>query len=451
MRARPLFASTRLFALVAPLSLMHPSSGAASSGSGAQPQAQSQQSTPTPLKKIDLKKLERAEPTSRFTVLPQAGGPMVRDNTTGRVWERVPATTKREWSAAKSACDGKELGGKTDWRLPRVEEVEALLAGPVEAPLPAGHPFTVAAENYWTSTEGSGTAANSVLAINGNTFANPKTTTFASWCVRGGGNTAYPNSNPRFQVVDDTVKDLQTGRVWQRQAVGQSDWFGARSTCRSRGADWRLALREELVGLLDMNAPESPKLPVGHPFLNTWAPYDTQQLWTLASTSATHTATVRFSDGAVASAAKSGTASARCIKMDPTAAWPAGKVGRFQLTLGDRAVLDRETRLLWERAPVVSGVQYPDAAAMCATLTIGGVTGWRLPTLPEIRTLLDLGVTSGVKLPPGHPFVGIAPADYWTTTPHSSDMKTLDLQSGSDGHMSQMGGHLQSWCVRAEP
>ncbi len=399
------------------------------------------------------RKLERVPGTTmggRFVELPQAGGPVVRDNETGRVWQRAPGASKYAFAAAKAACDSKVLGGYSDWRLPRIEELKGLMSGPLEAPLPEGHPFTVSG-TYWSSTETSEAGALQILAFNGNMFHDMKTSQHAAWCVRGGGDTAYPNSNPRFQVVGPDVEDTQTGRVWKRQPTSFGGWHAVRLDCRGHGAGWRLPTIAELTGLVDMNAAET-KLPPGHPFLNAWAPYDQRPTWSNDSSSISAAATLRFADGVVGGTDKATPEGmSRCIKMDLGAAWPLGPVGRFALRLGDAAVLDQETRLLWERAPTASGVQYPDAAAACAGKSIAGVGGWRLPTLVEITTLVDRDITSGAKLPAGHPFVGIVAGDYWTTTPHSSDMKTMDFGNGLPGHMSKMGGHLYGWCVRAEP
>lgn len=388
----------------------------------------------------------------RFVTLPDAGGAVVRDNETGRMWQRVPGSAKYDFAAARAMCDAKSLGGHSDWRLPRIEELEALLSGPVEAPLPEGHPFTVTGER-WSATELSATAAQYMLTTNGNVFVGTRGTEKGAWCVRGGGNTAYPNSNPRFVVDGLNVKDTQTGRTWKRAAASQGTWNRVRGECLAYGPQWRLPTLAELTGLIDLSAPETPKLPAGHPFTNAWAPYDAIPSWTLDTSSATVAATLRVRDGEVGSSAKSAQdRGGRCIAMDMNATWPLGPVGRFALKLGDAAVLDQATRLLWERAPATVGEKFPDAAAVCAGKSIGGVGGWRLPTLDEISTLVDRHVTGGPKVPAGHPFVGLQTADYWTTTPQTSgsDMQTLGLNDGQPGHMSKMGGRLLGWCVHAE-
>lgn len=388
----------------------------------------------------------------RFVVLPGAGGPVVRDTETGRMWERAPGSTAYSFTAAKAMCDAKVLGGHSDWRLPRIEELKALLAGPVEAPLPAGHPFTVSGSR-WSSTELSATAANYILVTNGNTFIGTRATAYPAWCVRGGGNTAYPNSNPRFTVDGLQVVDTQTGRVWKRASTSLGTWHKVRGECLGHGPGWRLPTMAEMTGLLDMSAPETPKLPAGHPFNNAGTPYDERRNWSLDASSVSAAATLRFRDGAIAAIARSVEGVSRCIKMDLAAAWPLGPVGRFAALPGGGAALDQETRLLWELAPTMTGVQYPTALAACAGRSIGGLSGWRLATLEELTTLIDRDVSGGPKLPAGHPFVGVSGGDYWTTTQqqNGSDMMTVDLGSGLGGHMSKMGGHLIGWCVRPEP
>jgi len=71
------------------------------------------------------------------------------------------------------------------------------------------------------------------------------------------------------------------------------------------------------------------------------------------------------------------------------------------------AVLDRETGLVWTRRSVM---EVPNTAAnrACQLLALGNRLGWRLPTVAELQSLVDLTVANGTtagRLPPGHPFV----------------------------------------------
>jgi len=63
-------------------------------------------------------------------------------------------------------------------------------------------------------------------------------------------------------------------------------------------------------------------------------------------------------------------------------------VGRYTLSPG--TVLDTKTKLTWQRAVPAAMYAWADAKAYCQTLgsSLGG-TGWRLPTIKEIQTIVD--------------------------------------------------------------
>ncbi len=82
-----------------------------------------------------------------------------------------------------------------------------------------------------------------------------------------------------------------------------------------------------------------------------------------------------------------------------------------------RAVLDRETGLVWERSPSTDVNSWRDALRHCADTVHGNRMGWRLPTVDELTSLLDPSIASGIRLPAGHPFLNISSAFYyWTAT-----------------------------------
>ena len=84
----------------------------------------------------------------------------------------------------------------------------------------------------------------------------------------------------------------------------------------------------------------------------------------------------------------------------------------------DEAVLDRETGLVWERSPSTQAVPWPNARLLCAQKSVGGRGGWRLPAFNELASLVDPAVQSPTlpQLPPGHPFVQVHAASYWSDT-----------------------------------
>jgi hypothetical protein len=78
--------------------------------------------------------------------------------------------------------------------------------------------------------------------------------------------------------------------------------------------------------------------------------------------------------------------------------------------LNSDAVLDRETALVWARRFVApgddAGVNWVTARSACEGLIVGNRGGFRLPSVAELRTLLDFSLpeTQSPRFPAGHPF-----------------------------------------------
>ncbi|MEO8257048.1 MAG: DUF1566 domain-containing protein [Acidobacteriota bacterium] len=91
---------------------------------------------------------------------------------------------------------------------------------------------------------------------------------------------------------------------------------------------------------------------------------------------------------------------------------------RFQVLreFDDAAVLDRETGLVWERQPSTQTLAWPNARLSCAQKGVGGRGGWRLPAFNELSSLVDPAIQTGPQLPPGHPFLKVQSASYWSAT-----------------------------------
>lgn len=109
------------------------------------------------------------------------------------------------------------------------------------------------------------------------------------------------------------------------------------------------------------------------------------------------------------------------------------------------AVLDKETGLVWAKAPDYKGATWFGALEFCATLSLGGRSGWRLPTIEELASLVD-PKNNRPALPVGHPFTlpvappydseAIIPEYYWSSSTYFVDNNNalaLHLPSGSVG------------------
>lgn len=124
---------------------------------------------------------------------------------------------------------------------------------------------------------------------------------------------------------------------------------------------------------------------------------------------------------------------------------------RFDCVMSDQAVLDRETGLVWERAPVPCAVScaWTNGLTQCVKSEVGGRRGWRLPHIEELQSLID---PANDMLPSPNPFT-VTDGYYWSATTSftsATDAMYLDVASGvaqpSALAKSDNGG--RSWCVR---
>jgi hypothetical protein len=115
------------------------------------------------------------------------------------------------------------------------------------------------------------------------------------------------------------------------------------------------------------------------------------------------------------------------------------------------AVLDKETGLVWEKSPQTTAVSSSNVRLTCANKAVGGRKGWRLPSLTELASLVDPSVASpGPTLPPGHPFVAVQSANYWSGSAHAENpalMWGVGFGNGAVLGLSKAFDQ-RAWCVR---
>jgi hypothetical protein len=124
---------------------------------------------------------------------------------------------------------------------------------------------------------------------------------------------------------------------------------------------------------------------------------------------------------------------------------------------GGAAVLDRETGLVWEQSPTMERFEWVGAQAHCIDLNAGGRTGWRLPAIQELMSLVDRSVSPGPTLPSGHPFTNVGPSAgilfYWSATTDTSTgawAVNFDLGFSNRFQFKELN-NVFVWCVRGGP
>ncbi|MDF0644904.1 MAG: DUF1566 domain-containing protein [Nitrospira sp.] len=117
----------------------------------------------------------------------------------------------------------------------------------------------------------------------------------------------------------------------------------------------------------------------------------------------------------------------------------------------NEAVRDNNTGLVWHRTPDATLRGWHDSRVLCTNSLVGGASGWRLPSVIELKSLQDR------SLPP--PFV---PTDiftatagtYWSATavapPPTGQAVWVVTFAGGDAFPNGIGGGqtFLAWAVR---
>ena len=97
----------------------------------------------------------------------------------------------------------------------------------------------------------------------------------------------------------------------------------------------------------------------------------------------------------------------------------AGSSPRFT-DHGDGTVTDNNTKLMWsQNANHWGSKTWDDAKRACDGLTLAGHGDWRLPSLNELKSLIDKSQWDPA-LPSGNPFINVQSLYYWSSTTYES-------------------------------
>lgn len=103
----------------------------------------------------------------------------------------------------------------------------------------------------------------------------------------------------------------------------------------------------------------------------------------------------------------------------PRISMGASTAGRFVVNASANTVYDKVTKLTWQRAD--SGLFTIDGAKTFCTKNTAALpgTGWRLPNIQELRSLVDLKAKPGLAIDIAV-FTNTVPTTYWSATPAKS-------------------------------
>jgi hypothetical protein len=103
------------------------------------------------------------------------------------------------------------------------------------------------------------------------------------------------------------------------------------------------------------------------------------------------------------------------VVVDAHASAPTGRY-----TVNGGTVLDKQTKLVWQRTPSTTTYSLANAKTACAAAgaTLGG-NGWRVPTIKELQTLIDYSQPYTTALIDGTAFPSTGQDNFWSSTPLS--------------------------------
>ena len=152
---------------------------------------------------------------------------------------------------------------------------------------------------------------------------------------------------------------------------------------------------------------------------------------------------------AIASIGSSGGDGNHTLRWDQ--ALPAAQRFVVLAAFANAAVLDKNTGLVWEQAPAATAPTWFLATNVCINKNVGGQRGWRLPSIPELASLIDPTVTTpGPTLPAGHPFTNVQSALYWSATSNAVNPTNAWVVHFGFGDVRLVikSDSNYAWCVR---
>jgi hypothetical protein len=117
-----------------------------------------------------------------------------------------------------------------------------------------------------------------------------------------------------------------------------------------------------------------------------------------------------------------------------------------QFVVDGEVVNDTKTKLIWQRTAATDPLQAADAVSYCATLKVRG-SGWRLPSIKELHTLVD--ETRTVPAIDVSVFPDTPPTFFWTASRVASFnqyVRAVNFSEGTDAWFTE--DKTVRWFVR---
>lgn len=255
---------------------------------------------------------------------------------------------------------------------------------------------------------------------------------WACWRMPTPASSSAPNHQTYTDLENGAVRDDVTCLTWEKEnPPDQGTWQDSYDRCAELAAqgyagftDWRLPTRIEMASITDVTRGST-----GYPSIfgvtsgyyvtgSFWyktiltdddatAGNETDMVWGYGTNGFTSNAIVRSNTNNVA----------RCVRGNG----PGEAAGEYAVeppnhyTVSGGEVTDNYTGLVWQQGRSPGLMAWEDAAGYCASLDLGNVGGWRVPTLNELATTVNEAKVGGAIVDSAFPDnpVGCKAPEYW--------------------------------------
>lgn len=207
---------------------------------------------------------------------------------------------------------------------------------------------------------------------------------WALWPMPNAAGSGVPHAAKYDTSKADVTLDRITGLTWEAVPSDVDyKWADAKALCKAATiggyTDWRMPTRIELLSIVDFSKAQPAIDGAAFPACESSGYWAT----TPAPDNPNYYATIDFELGYGYADVSGELHFVRCVRGTPNADPPHYKVNKGYVT-------DNATGLNWEMPAPAESLDYAASADRCAALTAGGFNVWRLPTIKELQTLVDV-------------------------------------------------------------
>lgn len=243
---------------------------------------------------------------------------------------------------------------------------------------------------------------------------------WALWPMPNAAGSDLPHAAKYDTAKAGVTLDRITGLTWETEPSDvDHKWADANALCEAATTggytDWRMPTRIELLSIVDFSKVQPAIDGAAFPACESGGYWTTSPM----PDNPNYYRTVDFELGDSYADISGELNFVRCVRGTPNADPPHYKVNKGYVT-------DNATGLSWEMPAPVEPLDYAASVARCDDLLAGGLGIWRLPTIKELQTLVD--VTASAPAMDTSVFTDVsAEIDMFWSTSHYVYFKDMEL------------------------